>query len=152
MQYLLYGWVQTYLLDMSEICPLLLLCQYLILCSFIWTMNIWYFMTFIQRVLRISYFYSILYHVFEIAKLKLSLLPFRIIVLYCFKKKIELGNEFDNFTQENTILFNISFSKKQLSMFMLHWIDTYMCRFFLTNPNIWTLLIAWVGIKQSNLW
>lgn len=35
---------------------------------------------------------------------------------------------------------------------MLHWIDTYMCRFFLTNPNIWTLLIAWVGIKQSNLW
>lgn len=67
-------------------------------------------------------------------------------------KKNELGNEFDNFTQENTILFNISFSKKQLSMFMLHWIDTYMCRFFLTNPNIWTLLIAWVGIKQSNLW
>lgn len=136
---------------MSEICPLLLLCQYLILCSFIWTMNIWYFMTFIQRVLRISSFYSILYHVFEIARLKLFLLPFRIIVLYCYKKN-ELGNEFDNFTQENTILFNISFSKKQLSMFMLHWIDTYMCRFFLTNPNIWTLLIAWVGIKQSNLW
>lgn len=136
---------------MSEICPLLLLCQYPILSSFIWTLNIWYYMTFIQRVLRFSSFYSILYHVFEIARLKLSLLPFRIIVLYCYQKNWT-WQWIDNFTQEKTILFNISFSKKQLSMFMLHWIDTYMCRFFLTNPNIWTLLIAWVGIKQSNLW
>lgn len=80
---------------------------------------------FIHRVVRFISTYFTFYYMFEIIRLKSSLITIKDFPTVFLHENKELDHEFDNLTQRKKILFHISFKKENKKaivniMFILH--------------------------------